>query len=78
VVFEGDSQLPEGAVVSVSYAVPAEATPGAPKTRIHVPLVQSGQPGTVNLTGEQIAEILDEACQALHCVGAGPRMQGEG
>ena len=60
VVLEGQPSLPECAAVTVTYLVPAAMTRAAPKTRIQVPLVQTGQPGSVNLTGERIAEILDE------------------
>jgi hypothetical protein len=59
VVPQGVSSLPEGADVSISYPALAEPKP-VPKTRrIEVPLVRTGQPGTVSLTGDQIAEILD-------------------
>jgi hypothetical protein len=60
VVLEGNSNLPEGAVVTISYAeAPAKkATLGA--TRIELPLVRTGSPGSVQLTGERIAEIMDE------------------
>lgn len=34
--------------------------PVVEKKRIQVPLVQTNYPGTVPLTGERIAEILDE------------------
>jgi hypothetical protein len=59
VVLDGESALPEGAVVTVSYSEsPAkQATVG--KTRIQVPLVRTGRPGSVDLSGERVAEILD-------------------
>ena len=60
VVLEGESSLPEGAAVTVTYPAPPEHKPGAPKRRIQLPLVRTGQPGSVQLTGERIAEILDE------------------
>lgn len=60
VVLEGHSSLPEGAAVTVTYPVPGGVARDVPKMRIQVPLVRTGQPGTVNLTGERIAEILDE------------------
>jgi hypothetical protein len=59
VALDGGPVLPEGADVIVSYPVPAESSPAAPRQRIQVPLVRSGQPGSVDLTGERIAEILD-------------------
>jgi hypothetical protein len=60
VVLEGEPQLPEGAAVTVTWPAPAESTPREPRTRIQVPLVRTGRPGSVDLTGERIAEILDE------------------
>ncbi|MFO0808623.1 MAG: hypothetical protein U0746_08370 [Gemmataceae bacterium] len=59
VVLEGNSTLPEGASVIVSYPAPAKQPPAGPKLRIQVPLVRTGQPGSMNLTGEQIGAILD-------------------
>lgn len=59
VVLEGESVLPEGAAVTVTYTPSPTAKPGARKRRIQVPLVRTDQPGSVQLTGEQIAEILD-------------------
>lgn len=60
VVLEGAPALPEGASVTVFYAGPVASEPESKKGRIEVPRVRTGQPGTVNLTGERIAEILDE------------------
>jgi hypothetical protein len=60
VVLDGNPALPEGAVVAVSYPVPVPIQPAGDNRRIEVPLVRTGQPGSVNLTGHQIAEILDE------------------
>ena len=60
VVLEHESALPEGAAVLVTYPARPETIPVAPKHRIQVPLVRTGQPGSVNLTGARIAEIMDE------------------
>ena len=60
VVLEGAPALPEGAKVTVSYHGPIEAVSQTGKQRIEVPLVRTGEPGTVHLTGQRIAEILDE------------------
>jgi hypothetical protein len=60
VVLDGHPALPEGVAVSVTYPAPAEMAPRVSKARIEVPLVRTGQPGSVNLTGERIAQILDE------------------
>ena len=67
VVLEGGTALPEGAKVTVSYQGPAGNGAQAKKRRIQVPLVQTGQPGTVNLTGQRIAEILDEEDACPRC-----------
>ena len=60
VILEDRQALPEGAAVIVTYPVPASVAPGVRKTRIQVPLVGTDQPGSVDLSGEWIAEILDE------------------
>jgi hypothetical protein len=60
VVLEGESVLPEGAAVIVTYPAPSSAKPAIQGGRIQVPLVRTGEPGTVPLTGARIAEILDQ------------------
>ncbi len=60
VVLEGESALPEGASVTVTYTATPNSNPPAQKLRIQVPLVQTDQPGSVQLTGARIAEILDD------------------
>src|SRR5262249_42004036 len=59
VVLEDGPVLPEGLEVTVSYPGPA-TIPVLSKRRIQVPLVRTGEPGSVHLTGERIAEILDQ------------------
>jgi hypothetical protein len=59
VVLEGNAKLPEGAAVIVSYPAPVDQPPAVPSKRIQVPLVRTGAPGSVPLTGERIGEILD-------------------
>jgi hypothetical protein len=54
-----EAALPEGAAVSVTYPALLKAKSAAAKRRIQVPLVRSGEPGSVHLTGARIAEILD-------------------
>lgn len=56
VVLQGGVSLPEGAAVAVVY--PAQAPP-AQRKRVLFPLVRSAQPGSVDLTKERIAELLD-------------------
>jgi hypothetical protein len=60
VVLEGAPALPEGARVTVFYHGPKTTGPESQKRRIEVPLVRTGEPGTVKLTAQRIAEILDE------------------
>jgi len=56
VVLDGGLVLPEGAAVIVSYAAPAAER----RKRIAFPLVRSAKPGSLNLTSDQIADILEE------------------
>ena len=58
-VLQGEAPLPEGAVVTVTYPALPKTKPVAQKRRIEVPLVRTGQPGSVALTGERLAEIMD-------------------
>ncbi len=60
VVPQGNAHLPEGAVVRIVYE--PEAAEGVKKAghRVKLPLVESGEPGSLHLTNEMIAEILDE------------------
>ena len=60
VILQSGTVLPEGAAVTVVYPEPAAVGPSVGKQRIQVPLVRTGQPGSVKLTSERIAEILDE------------------
>lgn len=60
VVLEGGVVLPEGTAVTVSCDwVRIWRKPGN-KKRVKLPLIDSKHPGTLHLTGERIAEILDE------------------
>lgn len=59
VVLEGNPALPEGAVVAVTYPAPVTTKPAIEKRRIVVPLVRTNEPGTVELSGSRIAEIMD-------------------
>ena len=60
VILDDGICLPEGAAVRVLYPAPAEPEPVVRGRRIRVPLVRTGQPGTLHLTGQRIAEILDD------------------
>jgi hypothetical protein len=59
VIPEGNVPLPEGAVVTITFPLPTSVKPSN-KKRIQLPLVVTGNPGSVNLTNERIGEILDE------------------
>ncbi|MCC7087071.1 MAG: hypothetical protein IT427_18885 [Pirellulales bacterium] len=58
VVPQVDANLPEGAMVRIVY----EPQEPAKKSgyRVKFPLVESDQPGSLHLTNQMIAEILDE------------------
>ncbi|HEV8058389.1 MAG TPA: hypothetical protein VGP68_00830 [Gemmataceae bacterium] len=60
VVFEEGPVLPEGAAVTVSCAEAEISKDSVKHERIKFPLVHSKHPGSLNLTNEQIAEILNE------------------
>lgn len=60
IVLQGETRLPEGAVVRILYdPAPADiASPGG--GIVEFPLVRSKYPGSVHLTNQRIQEILDE------------------
>lgn len=60
VVLEGGKLPPEGAVVRVSYPCEPVIRVSPTRKRVELPLVKTGQPGSVDLTNDQIAEILSE------------------
>ena len=60
VVLEDAEALPEGATVTVTFPALPETAPAGKKRHVQFPLVQTGEPGTLDLTNERIAEILDE------------------
>jgi hypothetical protein len=60
IVLDGNPNLPEGAVVTVLYFPAPKTPPAVERQRVPFPLVRSAQPGSVALTNELIAEILDE------------------
>ncbi len=57
VVLDGQAVLPEGATVVVT--MPASA-PRHVRRRVDFPLVGAGERGSLTLTNERIAELLDE------------------
>ena len=60
VVLDGSVSLPEGAAVNVSYRTSPLIRVAKNQKRVEFPLVPSSKPGSVHLTNEMIAEILDE------------------
>jgi hypothetical protein len=60
IVLDGNSNLPEGAVVTVLYPALPSAPPVFERKRVSFPLIRSAKPGSVSLTNERIAEILDD------------------
>jgi hypothetical protein len=59
IILEEGVTLPEGTTVTVSYDLVRSTQPGAGK-RIEFPLVRSKHPGTLQLTGQGVAELLEE------------------
>jgi hypothetical protein len=60
IVLDGNPALPEGASVVVTYTAPVANATTVEKKRVPFPLVRSANPGSVHLTNQRIAEILDE------------------
>jgi len=60
VVLEGGSSLPEGKAVTVVPRPSVVLHVAKKRKRVVLPLVRSKRPGTVRLTVERIAEILEE------------------
>ena len=60
VVLEGGPALPEGTKVTVSCNIVPVSQESPKKKRVQFPLVHSKHPGTLHLTGQRIAEILNE------------------
>jgi hypothetical protein len=60
VLLEDGPALPEGAPVTVSFEFASGSGPSTQKKRIDFPLVRSKRPGSVHLTGERVAEFLEE------------------
>jgi hypothetical protein len=78
VIPHGNLSLPNGTEVTIVLREQAPAnnasqpSTGSAAKRIQLPLVHCDQPGSVHLTGERIAEILDEedAAPGSHAVRA--------
>jgi hypothetical protein len=60
VVLDGSVSLPEGANVAVTYPTPRAIRVARNQKRVEFPLFPSSEPGSLDLTNERIAEILDD------------------
>ena len=60
VVLEGGATLPEGTRVTVACDTAPVSQPRRRRKPVQFPLIRSKHPGTLHLTNERIAEILDE------------------
>ncbi len=60
IVLTGGLTLPEGTPVTVSCSLEPVSQPAMEKKRVQLPLVRTGEPGSLNLTNERIAEIFDD------------------
>lgn len=66
VVLDGGVVLPEGAVVRVLCSAGPTIRVAPVRKRAQLPVVKTGQPGSLGLTNERIAEILEaEEIEAL-------------
>ncbi len=66
VVFDEAVTLPEGAAVTVTLRTTTVIHVSPIRQRVQLPLVKSDQPGTLDLTNDRIAEILEaEDIEAL-------------
>lgn len=61
VILEGGPVLPEGMTVTVYYSSAQPAAPAGQKRRVELPLVRSEHPGSLTLTAERVAELLEES-----------------
>ena len=52
--------LPEGTRVVVTWHPKTEQKPLGEQKRVQLPLVTTGEPGSIELTNERVHEILDE------------------
>jgi hypothetical protein len=58
--------LPEGAEVTILYPLVRIRRKPGKKKRVKFPLVQTKRPGTLNLTSERIAEVLEQEDIAVY------------
>jgi hypothetical protein len=59
VVLNGQTTLPEGSEVAVTYPAAPAVESGQKTHRVDFPLVRSKHPGSVQLTAEHVAALLE-------------------
>jgi hypothetical protein len=57
IVLTSGLSLPEGTLVTVSCNLEPASPPAPQKKRVQLPLVRTGEPGSLHLTNERIANI---------------------
>lgn len=73
VVLDGNVSLPEGAAVTVTPRSGPVIRRSSIRKQVELPIVKSDQPGTLDLTNDRIAEILEaEDVEALKAQGNAP------
>lgn len=60
IVLSGGQTLPEGTPVTISCDPEPDPRPRSEKEHVQLPLIRAGEPGSLPLTNERIAEILDD------------------
>ena len=60
IVPEGGLALPEGMQVTITCVPAPNSEAPQQKRRVSLPLVPSNRPGTLDLTAQHVAELLDE------------------
>lgn len=59
VVLPGGTDLPNGMAVTVSTIDPDIVIHPGPRVRVQLPLLRSDNPGSLNLTNQMIADLLE-------------------
>jgi hypothetical protein len=60
VVLDGELELPEGTVVSIIYPLSPPNVPADLRRKINLPWVPSDRPGSLDLTTERLADLLED------------------
>jgi hypothetical protein len=70
------ASLPEGTEVTVVVAAAPQITVAREQKRVELPLFDSDEPGTLDLTNERIAEIFEEEDIASYRSSLGESSEG--